>query len=118
MFILMNILNMPFERNPHSLLLKNLITVMCLKIADSSSQIGVNNTMLWIIKIITDMVTDLDDMGPSTFIDFFTDENVRKEHLNENFIPKYLDSSGNVNILKIITSYFGLNMNYRSKLLE
>jgi acetylornithine/succinyldiaminopimelate/putrescine aminotransferase len=117
LFILLSVLTLPINGfNPHKSLLKNLIIVMCIKIASSSSQIGVEKTILWIIKIITDMVTDLDDIGPKSFIDFFTDENVRYKTLNENFIPKYM-KDGKFDLFKIIKSYLGINFNYNSKIL-
>jgi acetylornithine/succinyldiaminopimelate/putrescine aminotransferase len=118
LFILLSILTLPINGfNPHKTLLRNLIIVMCLKIANSSSQIGVEKTILWIIKIITDIITDLDDMGPKQFMDFFTDDKVRYETLNEIFIPKYM-KDGKLDLLKIIQSYLGINFNYNSKLLE
>jgi glutamate-1-semialdehyde 2,1-aminomutase len=118
LFILMSVLTLPVNKfDINKTLLKNLIIVMCIKIANSSSQIGLEKTILWIIKIITDMVTDLDDMGPKSFIDFFTDDNIRYKTLNENFIPKYM-KDGELDLSKIIKSYLGINFNYGSKLLE
>jgi len=118
MFILLNILTIPTNKNISQRLLKNLILVMCLKISQSASQIGVKNTVLWIIKIITDMITDLDDMGPNTFIDCFTDPKVLKRELDVNFNKHYINNDGTIDIQKIIMAYFGLNSNYNSKVLD
>ena len=118
LFILLSVLTLPVNKfDINKTLLKNLIIVMSLKIANSSSQIGVEKTILWIIKIITDMVTDLDDMGPKTFMDFFTEDKVRHITLNENFIPKYI-KDGKLDLSKIVKSYLGIDFNYNSKLLK
>ena len=117
LFILLSVLTLPINNfDINKTVLRNLIVVMCIKIASSTSQIGVEKTILWIIKIITDMVTDLDDMGPKSFIDFFTDEKVHYKTLNENFIPKYMND-GKLDLLKIIKSYLGFDFNYNSKIL-
>ena len=118
LFILLSVLSAPFNAmNPHQMLLRSLIIIMCLKVASSCSQIGVQSTLCWLVKIVTDMLTDLADMGPAKFIDFFTDKEIRERTLNENFVPKYMPN-GHIDLAKIIRSYLGINLNYGSRLLE
>ena len=100
LFILLSVLSAPFNAmNPHQMLLRSLIIIMCLKVASSCSQIGVQSTLCWLVKIVTDMLTDLADMGPAKFIDFFTDKEIRERTLNENIVPKYMPN-GHIDLAK------------------
>jgi hypothetical protein len=74
---------------------------MVLKIGTSCAYNGFGNTFLWIIKIITDMFTDLYDFAPSTWIDVLRDKSVLQKELNQNFIPKFVNEKKS-----IVMAYF------------
>ena len=95
--LVLNIFNLNFNE----LIFNNLCVVMVLKIGTSCAYNGVGNTFLWIIKIITDMFTDLYDFAPSTWIDVLRDKSVLQKELNQNFIPKFVNEKKS-----IVMAYF------------
>lgn len=95
--IVLNIFKFDFNK----LIFNNLCIIYILKIGTSCVYNGFRHTSLWIIKIITDMFTDLYDFAPSTWIDILYDRSVLYNELNQNFIPMFMNKKKN-----IIMAYF------------